>query len=70
MDLLKTILTGYLRHGITILAGYLLSHGLINQSGAQIIASAVLALAGVAWSTAAKLIAHYELAAAKRPPSP
>ena len=66
MNLLKQILVGYLRHGITIAAGYLLSHGLIDQSGAQILASTALALAGVAWSTAGKLLANYELQAARK----
>jgi len=65
MNLLKTILTAYLRHAITLAAGYLLSHGMIDQSGAQVMASAVLALAGVAWSTVSKLLADYELRKAR-----
>ena len=69
MDLLKQILIGYLRHAITIVAGYLLSHGLIDQSGAQVMASAVLALAGLAWSTISKLLADYELQRARKTPS-
>ena len=70
MELLKTILAGYLRHGITIAAGYLLNHGLIDQSGAQVLASAVIALAGLAWSTSSKLIADYELRLAQNTPPP
>jgi positive regulator of sigma E activity len=61
MDLLKSILLGYLRHGLTIAAGYLLAQGLIRQADEQVLISAVLALAGVAWSTASKLVANYEL---------
>ena len=48
---------------------YLLSHGLIDQSGAQILISAVLALAGVAWSTVSKMLAAYELRKASAAPN-
>jgi hypothetical protein len=61
MDLLKPILLGYVRHGLTVGAGYLLAHGLVQQSDTQVIVSAGLALAGVAWSTINKLIQSHEL---------
>ena len=58
--MIKQILFGYVRHGLTAGAGYLLSHGLIDQSGAQVLASAMLAIAGVAWSTIEKMLANYD----------
>ena len=61
MNLLRPILLGYLRHGLTVAAGYLLAHGLIQQADQQVLISAALAVAGVAWSTLDKLIANYEL---------
>jgi len=61
MDLIKSILLGYVRHGLTVAAGYLLAHGLVQQSDEQVLVSAGLALAGMAWSTGSKLIANYEL---------
>lgn len=66
MPLLKSILLGYLRHGLTIAAGYLLAHGLIQQADQQVLISAVLALAGVAWSTINKVIQDQELRIAAR----
>ena len=65
MDLLKTILLGYARHGLTAAAGYLLAHGLIQQADQQVLISAALALAGVAWSTIDKVLQNYELAKAR-----
>jgi len=65
MDLLKAILLGYARHGLTIAAGYLLAHGLIQQADQQVFISAALALAGVAWSTMNKLIHDSELREAR-----
>jgi hypothetical protein len=67
MDLLKQILLGYLRHGLTAFAGYLLARGLIQQADAQVITSALLALAGVAWSTLSKIIHDRELRLAQAP---
>ena len=61
MDLLKTIILGYLRHGLTAAAGYLLAQGLIQQADQQVLISAGLAVAGVAWSTINKLIQAREL---------
>jgi hypothetical protein len=65
MNLLKQILVGYLRHGLTALAGYLLAHGLIQQADQQVLISAVLALAGVGWSTINKVIHDNELRIAR-----
>ncbi|HEX4083342.1 MAG TPA: hypothetical protein VHY22_00420 [Chthoniobacteraceae bacterium] len=61
MNLLKSILSGYARHGLTAAAGFLLAHGIIQQADQQIIISAGLALAGVAWSTVSKFLQNYEL---------
>jgi hypothetical protein len=55
MDLVKSIVTGYLRHGLTAAAGYLLAHGLIQTGDQQVLISAGLAAAGLAWSTVNKL---------------
>lgn len=65
MPLLKQIITGYLRHGLTALAGYLLAHGLIQQADQQVLISALLAIAGVAWSTINKVIHDAELRLAR-----
>jgi hypothetical protein len=65
MDLLKQIGVGYLRHGLTAAAGYLFAHGLIQQADEQVFISALLALAGVAWSTINKIIHDNELRAAR-----
>jgi len=70
MDLFKTILLGYARHGLTAAAGYLLAHGLIQQADQQVLISAALALAGVAWSTLDKVIQNYELAKARKATPP
>lgn len=67
MELLKSILLGYARHGLTVAAGYLLAHGLIQQADEQVLVSAALALAGIAWSTADKLIRNYETSRAVKP---
>lgn len=64
--MIRQILLGYLRHALTMGAGYLLSHGLVDQSGIQILASAVLAIAGVAWSTMQKVAADYEQQLARK----
>ena len=65
MDLLKQILIGYLRHGLTACAGYLFAHGLIQQADQQVFISAVLALGGVAWSTINKVVHDNELRIAR-----
>jgi hypothetical protein len=65
MPLLKQIIVGYLRHGLTGLAGYLLAHGLIQQADQQVFISALLGLAGVAWSTINKVIHDSELRVAR-----
>jgi hypothetical protein len=62
----KSIALGYVRHALTAAAGFLLAHGLIDQAGGQILASAGLAIAGLAWSAGQKLLASYELGLAKR----
>jgi hypothetical protein len=64
--MIKAIILGYVRHGLTVGAGYLLAHGLVDQAGGQILASAGLAIAGVAWSTFSKLAANYELLLAQK----
>jgi len=64
--MIKNILFGYLRHLLTAAAGYLLAHGLVDQAGGQILASAGLAIAGVAWSTGQKLASSYELKLARK----
>lgn len=61
MNLFKAILLGYVRHALTLAAGYFLAHGLIDQAGAQILLSAGLALAGLLWSAAQKVAAQFEL---------
>jgi len=61
MNLLKTILLGYARHALTAAAGYLLAHGLIQQADQEVLVSAGLALTGIAWSTANKVLHDYEL---------
>jgi hypothetical protein len=66
MKLFQSILFGYIRHGLTLCAGYLLAHGLIDQAGGEVLTSAGVALAGVAWSTIQKLISNYELQLAKK----
>jgi len=65
MDLLKLILTGYIRHALTIGCGYLLAHGFIEQSDTQVLMSAGLGIAGVAWSTINKYIQSRELTKAR-----
>ena len=67
MNLLKSILLGYARHGLTAAAGFLLAHGLIQQADQQVIISAGLALAGVAWSTINKLLQNAELRKSRNP---
>jgi hypothetical protein len=64
--MIKAILFGYLRHALTVGAGYLLAHGLVDQAGGQILASAGLAIAGVAWSTGQKMASGYELRLAQK----
>lgn len=64
--MIKNILLGYLRHALTAAAGYLLAQGLIQQADQQILISAALAVAGVAWSTISKLLASYELQLARK----
>ncbi len=66
MQLLRSILLAYVRHGLTLASGYLLAHGLIDQAGSQVLLSAGLAMAGVAWSTGQKLAAQFELELAKK----
>jgi hypothetical protein len=68
MDLLKSILIGYVRHGLTTFAGYLFAHGLLQQNDEQVLISAGIALAGLAWSTGSKIIANYELKEARKSP--
>jgi hypothetical protein len=72
MNLLKSILLSYIRHALTLAAGYLLAHGLITQADGQLLLSAGLTLAGVAWSTAQKFAAQLELQLATKtlPPTP
>jgi hypothetical protein len=65
MDLFKQLFTGYVRHGLTVAAGYLLAHGLMQQADQQIFISAGLGLAGIAWSTVSKLIHDQELRRAR-----
>ena len=66
MNLLKPILLAYLRHALTIASGYLLAHGLIQQTDQQILISAGLALGGIAWTTLDKLATDYELQKARK----
>jgi len=70
MNLLKSILLGYLRHALTVAASYLLAHGLIQQADQQVLISAGLALAGIAWSTVNKLIHDNELRLARAEQAP
>jgi len=64
--MIKSIALAYVRHGLTAAAGYLLAHGLIDQAGGQVLASAGLAIAGLAWSAGQKMFANYELELAKK----
>jgi hypothetical protein len=64
--MIKSILFGYIRHGLTAGCGYLLAHGLVDQSGEQILISAVLGILGVLWSTGQKVAANYELKLAQK----
>jgi hypothetical protein len=66
MDLIKSVLIGYVRHGLTAFAGYLFAQGLLRQSDEQVLISAGIALAGILWSTGSKLIANYELKKARK----
>jgi hypothetical protein len=50
MDGLKVALGSLLRHGLTVLGGVLVAHGMINNNGAEQIVSAGMVLGGVAWS--------------------
>jgi hypothetical protein len=68
MDLIKSIAMGFVRHGLTGFAGYLLAHGLVTQSDQQVLISSALGLAGVAWSVGQKMIANYELQRLKGAP--
>ena len=52
--MLKEIILGQIRHAATLAGGVLVTHGLTNSSGAQQIAGAIIALAGVGWSIADK----------------
>lgn len=65
--MLRSIFLGYVRHALTAGCGYLFAHGLVSQSDSQVLISAALGIAGVAWSTAAKLIQDYELRNARNP---
>jgi len=65
MSLLTSILQAYLRHALTVAAGYLLAQGLIQQADQQVIISAGLALAAIAWSTLNKFVHAQELRLAK-----
>lgn len=50
-DSTKALLTGVVRHGLTLIAGYLAARGLtVDDSTAQVIAAGVVAVIGVGWS--------------------
>jgi hypothetical protein len=66
MNLFKNILLGYVRHGLTLVAGYLLGRGLIDQAGGEVLLSAGMALAGLLWSTGQKMAANLELEIARK----
>jgi hypothetical protein len=59
-SLFKTIFLGWVRHGMTVGGVYLVNHGIVDQAGAQVLAGAVVAIAGLAWSAAQKVIAEKE----------
>jgi hypothetical protein len=61
-DLFQKMFLGWVRHAMTGGAGFLFAHGLIQQSAEQILISAVLAIAGVAWSSISKAAEDYEKA--------
>lgn len=48
--MIKKIVDGIARHLLTIVAGVLVSKGLTDQSGAQELVGALMALGSVAWS--------------------
>ena len=50
---METIL-GIVRHGLTFAAGYLVSKGYIDAAATETIVGAIMTLATVAWSAAAK----------------
>jgi uncharacterized membrane protein YjjB (DUF3815 family) len=75
--MIKTIILGLVRHALTGACGYLISHGLVDQAGSQVLAGAVLGIAGVAWSAGQKLLQKYEVQVALKtmppgilPPAP
>jgi hypothetical protein len=49
-EILKPYLALLVRHGLTAMAGFLVTHGVINDSGTQEFIGAGMAAAGVAWS--------------------
>lgn len=50
-DTTKQVLTGWVRHGLTIAAGYLAAHGLqVDDGTMQLVAAAIVAVIGVGWS--------------------
>lgn len=46
----KDMVGGFVRHGITVFAGGLVTAGYVDDSGLQMIAGGMAALVGVAWS--------------------
>jgi hypothetical protein len=66
MNLIKNILLGYVRHGLTLAAGYLLGRGLIDQAGGELLLSAGMGLAGLVWSAGQKYAANLELQIARK----
>jgi len=53
--MLQALLGLLLRHGLTVGAGYLISKGLVDQSGAEAISAGALVVAGVGLSALNKV---------------
>jgi len=49
-DVLKPYLALLVRHGLTAAAGFLVTHGVMSDSGTQEFIGAGMAAAGIAWS--------------------
>ncbi len=52
--ILSKIVGSVIRHGATIIGGWLLSEGYADQAAAEAIAGGIVASGGVAWSVAEK----------------
>lgn len=49
-DVLKEAVLGIMRHGLTVLAGYLVAQGLVDGSDQTLLVSYTVGLTGIGWS--------------------